>query len=84
MSSPTPSPADSGSPNNSEPESIDDVLTPPVLESFPDIEDYGMTRSQAFNLYTTHFLSTWNVRSYEFAAVSADQVTGTREEADCA
>ena len=30
----------------------------------------GMTRSQAHNLYTSHFLSTWNVRTYEFAAVS--------------
>ncbi|KIN01949.1 hypothetical protein OIDMADRAFT_161651 [Oidiodendron maius Zn] len=28
-----------------------------------------MTRSQAWNLYTSHFLSTWNARTYEFAAV---------------
>lgn len=30
----------------------------------------GLTTSQAWNLYTSHFLSTWNVRAYEFAAVS--------------
>lgn len=30
----------------------------------------GLTTSQAWNLYTSHFLSTWNVRTYEFAAVS--------------
>lgn len=36
----------------------------------------GMTRSQAFNLYTSHFLSTWNVRTYEFAAVSALNKSG--------
>ncbi|KAG0649553.1 Iron-regulated transporter 1 [Hyphodiscus hymeniophilus] len=42
----------------------------PLLEDFPFIEeDVLMTRSQALNLYTTHFLSTWNVRSYEFAAI---------------
>jgi len=29
----------------------------------------GMTRDQAWNLYTSHFLSTWNVRGYEFAVV---------------
>lgn len=32
--------------------------------------DKGMTGRQAWNLYTTHFLSTWNARTYEFAAVS--------------
>lgn len=42
----------------------------PLLESLPDIKI--MTRSQAINLYTTHFLSTWNVRTYEFAAVSTE------------
>lgn len=36
----------------------------------------GMTRSQAFNLYTSHFLSTWNVRTYEFAAVSTLNESG--------
>jgi len=29
----------------------------------------GMTRYQAYNLYTSHILSTWNARQYEFAAV---------------
>ena len=29
----------------------------------------GMTRKQALNLYTSHLLSTWNARTYEFAAV---------------
>ncbi|KAH7330255.1 Ferroporti-1 [Rhexocercosporidium sp. MPI-PUGE-AT-0058] len=28
-----------------------------------------MSRSQAYNLYASHFLSTWNVRTYEFAAI---------------
>ncbi|KAH6678385.1 hypothetical protein B0J14DRAFT_650605 [Halenospora varia] len=35
--------------------------TPPIAN--------GMTQSQAINLYTSHFLSTWNVRTYEFAAI---------------
>ncbi len=30
----------------------------------------GMNHSQMLNLCITHFLSTWNVRAYEFAAVS--------------
>jgi len=37
-------------------------------------EDLGsspLTRSQAFNLYTSHAFSTWNARGYEFAAVRA-------------
>lgn len=29
----------------------------------------GLTRSQAWNLYVSHALSTWNARGYEFAAV---------------
>lgn len=29
----------------------------------------GMTTTQAWNLYTSHFLSAWNARTYEFAAV---------------
>ena len=51
--------------------------------SFQDVEldeldatnaqDEGMTRSQAWNLYTSHFLSTWNARTYEFAAVSKNK-----------
>jgi hypothetical protein len=30
----------------------------------------GMTREQAASLYISHALSTWNARTYEFAAVS--------------
>lgn len=29
----------------------------------------GMAPAQAWNLYVSHALSTWNVRTYEFAAV---------------
>ncbi|KAJ8111591.1 hypothetical protein ONZ43_g5584 [Nemania bipapillata] len=29
----------------------------------------GLTRAQAFNLYLSHALSTWNARGYEFAAI---------------
>ncbi|KAH8808206.1 hypothetical protein F5884DRAFT_675419 [Xylogone sp. PMI_703] len=29
----------------------------------------SMSRAQAFGLYTSHFLSTWNARGYEFAAI---------------
>jgi iron-regulated transporter 1 len=39
-----------------------------------DNEPEFMTGSQAFNLYTSHLLSTWNIRTYEFAAVSAGRV----------
>jgi hypothetical protein len=42
----------------------------PWPEPSSDTGANGMTRSQAHNLYTSHFLSTWNVRTYEFAAVS--------------
>ncbi|TVY93896.1 Solute carrier family 40 member [Lachnellula willkommii] len=34
-----------------------------------DSHQNGMTRSQAWNLYVSHFLSTWNIRTYEFAAI---------------
>lgn len=51
-------------------EATHDTSTSLLLESSPDMEAAGMTRSQAFNLYTSHLLSTWNVRTYEFAAVS--------------
>jgi len=30
----------------------------------------GLSRLQAWNLYLSHALSTWNARGYEFAAVS--------------
>ncbi|KAI1352279.1 Ferroportin1-domain-containing protein [Xylaria sp. FL0043] len=37
-----------------------------------DAQEYvrpGLTRAQAFNLYLSHALSTWNARGYEFAAI---------------
>lgn len=37
--------------------------------SVPAILDTSITESQALNLYTSHLLSTWNARTYEFAAV---------------
>ncbi|PVH87242.1 hypothetical protein DL98DRAFT_510104 [Cadophora sp. DSE1049] len=48
---------------------IDDIPLSPILQAMPDDEHNGMSRSQAYNLYTSHFLSTWNVRTYEFAAI---------------
>lgn len=30
----------------------------------------GVTQRQIWGLYLSHFLSTWNARSYEFAAVT--------------
>lgn len=30
-----------------------------------------MSKTQAWNLYASHFLSTWNMRMYEFAAVGS-------------
>lgn len=50
-------------------DSLDTTLFPvttPASREEPD----GMSCGQAFNLYTSHFLSTWNIRTYEFAAVS--------------
>ena len=35
-----------------------------VIESQP-----ALTRRQLWSLYLSHFLSTWNARGYEFAAV---------------
>lgn len=56
------------------------VPTSTLPDSIPDVDIDGMTRSQAVNLYTTHFLSTWNVRTYEFAAVSAVQYRSSEGE----
>ena len=50
---------------------IENASLIPRSETALNIEHNGMTRPQAFNLYTSHFLSTWNIRTYEFAAVSA-------------
>lgn len=41
-----------------------------LLDIECEYEYEGMSSSQAWNLYTSHFLSTWNARTYEFAAVS--------------
>ncbi|RDW94335.1 hypothetical protein BP5796_00098 [Coleophoma crateriformis] len=46
-------------------EVADNMDVPGVMRT----EWQGMTRSQASNLYTSHFLSTWNMRTYEFAVV---------------
>jgi hypothetical protein len=37
--------------------------------STPAVLDTIISKSQALNLYTSHLLSTWNARTYEFAAV---------------
>jgi iron-regulated transporter 1 len=51
--------------------SMADASITQMSETTLDIEPEFMTRSQAFNLYISHLLSTWNIRTYEFAAVSA-------------
>jgi hypothetical protein len=48
-----------------------DMENSSMSETEQVIEPNGMSRSQAFNLYTSHLLSTWNIRQYEFAAVGA-------------
>ena len=48
----------------------------PRSETALGIEPNGMTKSQALNLYASHLLSTWNIRQYEFAAVSAGSGDG--------
>ncbi|TVY46138.1 Solute carrier family 40 member [Lachnellula subtilissima] len=40
-----------------------------VSEPLSDSHQHGMTGSQAWNLYASHFLSTWNIRTYEFTAI---------------
>lgn len=55
--------------------------TSPLLTAIPEDEQNGMNKPQAYSLYTSHFLSTWNVRTYEFAAVSEVQRVN-REAAD--
>jgi iron-regulated transporter 1 len=54
--------------------SMADASTTQMSETALNIEPDFMTRSQAFSLYTSHLLSTWNIRTYEFAAVSARRV----------
>lgn len=52
-------------------DSMADASITQMSETALDLEPEFMIRSQAFNLYTSHLLSTWNIRTYEFAAVSA-------------
>jgi iron-regulated transporter 1 len=64
---------DAGSAHNSPGDVyIENASLIPRSETALNIEPNGMTRPQAFNLYTSHLLSTWNIRTYEFAAVSGD------------
>lgn len=42
----------------------EDVRTSPSSEPLSDSHQNGMTRAQAWNLYVSHFLSTWNIRTY--------------------
>jgi hypothetical protein len=58
--------------HNEPPEDMEntEVAALPWSEPSFDIGANCMTRPQAHNLYASHFLSTWNVRTYEFAAVS--------------
>lgn len=72
---PTASPNSPTSPRSS---SSSDIPVCPTSEQAPLPETILMTRSQAWNLYTTHFLSTWNVRTYEFAAVSGPDAVMTK------
>ncbi|KAG4432221.1 hypothetical protein IFR05_012302, partial [Cadophora sp. M221] len=62
-----------GRPTTSESEVVENIRiqtsTSSMLQSTPENEQNSMSRSQAYNLYTSHFLSTWNVRTYEFAAI---------------
>jgi len=58
-----------------EEEEVENGFASPLLHERINEPHYGMSRTQAYNLYTSHFLSTWNVRTYEFAAVSNSGVT---------
>lgn len=48
----------------------EDLLSNHIAPLDTDEEQIYITKAQAYNLYTSHFLSTWNIRTYEFAAVS--------------
>jgi iron-regulated transporter 1 len=53
--------------DDAEPSTAEDVLHAsdlPASELGSDTQENSMTRSQALNLYTSHFLSSWNVRTY--------------------
>ena len=45
-------------------EDVQGDRTSALSEPNSDIHENGMTRSQALNLYTSHFFSTWNIRTY--------------------
>lgn len=55
-----------GSPSSAEDE---DIEPGPTVALVPNADPVYITKSQAYNLYTSHFLSTWNIRTYEFAAI---------------
>lgn len=55
-----------GSPSSPESEDLEPGQMATLMS---DREPIYITKSQAYNLYTSHFLSTWNIRTYEFAAV---------------
>ncbi|KAI0429390.1 Ferroportin1-domain-containing protein [Xylaria sp. FL1042] len=51
-------------------ESEDEMMTVRDDHDVPEADARpGLTRTQAFNLYLSHALSTWNARGYEFAAI---------------
>ncbi|TVY50111.1 Solute carrier family 40 member [Lachnellula occidentalis] len=45
-------------------EDVQSDRTAASCEPLSDSHGNGMTRSQAWNLYASHFLSTWNIRTY--------------------
>lgn len=61
---------DAGLGSLSSPESEDGIEPGQMVALETNEEPVHITKSQAYNLYTSHFLSTWNIRTYEFAAVS--------------
>ncbi|KAI9730582.1 MAG: hypothetical protein M1834_005823 [Cirrosporium novae-zelandiae] len=46
-----------------------DVEDPLLQDVHNEADTSSLSRGQAWNLYTSHFLSTWNARTYEFAAI---------------
>jgi hypothetical protein len=48
---------------------LNSISTDADADDIENTASGSMTRAQVWNLYTTHILSTWNARTYEFAAV---------------
>ena len=46
------------------------VLDDALSEDFETTTEAGLSSKQLTRLYLSHFLSTWNSRCYEYAAVS--------------